>query len=119
MLKKGIFEPRIIIYEDNIKEPVATFYYGTWKGDGELVMADGDKYLWKLYDRLNNEWIYCDKYDNELFHFKPRTSFYKSGYNINIMNNKLHLGTMALLMMAGIFNLITSDEEVSVDAGIM
>ena len=119
MKKKGLFDPRIIINEDNNNDPVSTFYYYNWKGDGELLVADGVKYFWEPYDRLNNEWMFYDMHENELLHFKPMTSFFKSGYFINIKDENLNQKTVSIFIMFGIFNLITSAEEVSDDAPIM
>jgi hypothetical protein len=119
MKKKGLFDPRVIINEDNNNDPVSTFYYYNWKGDGELLFADGVKYFWEPYNRLNNEWMFYDQHENELIHFKPMTSFYKSGYFIKIKDENLNQKTVLIFIMFGIFNLITSAEEVSDDAPIM
>jgi hypothetical protein len=117
--KKGLFDPRISIYDDNKIEPAATFYYYNWKGDGELLLAGGEKYYWEPYDSLNNEWMFYDKLENELIHFKPISSFFKTGYYINIKDEKLSQENVSILISLGIFNLITSAEEVSDDAPMM
>ncbi|MGA7723279.1 MAG: hypothetical protein WCA84_19080 [Ignavibacteriaceae bacterium] len=117
--KKGLFDPRIIINDDNKNTPAATFYYYNWKGDGELLLADGEKYYWEPYDNLNNEWMFYDKLENELIHFKPITSFFKTGYYINIKAENLSQDNISTLISLGIFNLITSAEEVSDDAPMM
>jgi hypothetical protein len=119
LIKKGLFNPRIIINEENIAEPVSIFNYNSWKGDGMLSIARGEKYFWELYERLNNEWVFYDKHENELLQFKPRTSFFKSGYYIHIKDKSADQKTILFLMLLGIFNLMISHEEVSVDAPVM
>jgi hypothetical protein len=118
MKKKGLFDPRILINENN-NEQAAIFYYYNWKGDGELLLNDGEKYFWEPYDSLNNEWIFYGKLENELVHFKPITSFFKSGYYVDIKDENINQKTLSILIMLGAFNLATSAEEVSDDAPIM
>jgi hypothetical protein len=106
--KRGLFNKRIMFYEDN-KSPAAVI---SKKGVGteEILLSNGTKLLWKTSNSSNNDWVYLDEYENELLQLNPGSAFLKTGFKINIKDKKLYQKTVLLLIVIGIFNLINSNK---------
>ncbi len=78
---------------------------------GTLDIKHEEKILWIRLKHLENEWAFTEGNNQKKIVFKPISSFYKSGYLVEIKNKSINEETMAILLLLGIFNLVTMDEE--------
>jgi len=105
--KKGLFKRRIIFNEENNYEPAATLN-DSRKGRAEYMLPEGKKLYWIPDEYSNNKWMFIDKFRNELLTFNLGSSFLNSGFEVKIKDKTLYQKTVLLLIIIGVYYLITN-----------
>ena len=82
--------------------------------NGMIEFDNKERVFWNRYKHLENEWAFSSENNMKLIVFKPVTSIYKSGYNVEIKNKYLEENIAAVLLLLGIFILMTIGEELGI-----
>lgn len=116
--KHWLFASKILIEQSNslIKHAMIITDFNK---DGMIEFDNKERVFWNRYKHLENEWAFSAENNKKLIVFKPVTSIYTSGYFVEIKNKYLEEQIAAVLLLLGIFILMTMGEETGITSAFI
>jgi len=109
LMAEGFFRKRIAVREVGAVGVAAYFQKGGF--EGELALADGRGYRWKMMRFWSSRWAFVDDSDRPLVSFQARSQLFRAGCDVEIDPGALTLAELPILVILGWYLLLQLRED--------